>query len=461
MNLPLDVALRATDGTLRNRDAAPSHIRVSTDTRTIEAGDTFVALHGERYDGHHFAGEALRRGASMVVVDRVTPDFDAAAMLLVDDTLRAYMALAAVARALFNGRVVGITGSAGKTTTKDFLAHLLEPAYRGRILATPANENNEIGVSRLLLSSSNAAHDVLVVEMGARHFGDIATLVELARPHVGVLTNVGEAHVEIMGSRERLAETKWALFQRGAEAVLNAQDAVSRERSVALTQRVWWFAALDSADELQSCRRLPNLTALIGERRLFHAAGAASDELQADARVPGRHNRANLAAAAATALALGLSLETVAAQLARVQLPAGRYDSIALPGGVRVIYDAYNANASATIAALDAFAAEAAPRRIAVLAGMAELGDEASALHERVGEHAARRVDLLVVEGDFADALATGARRAGLAAERIIYADDNAGVAAWLRTHAQRDDVVLLKGSRKYRMEEIVEDLQA
>lgn len=461
MNLPLGVALRATGGTLHNPEAAPTNVRVSTDTRAIEAGDTFVALHGERHDGHNFAGDARRRGASMIVADRIMPDFETAAILLVEDTLRAYMALAAAARERFEGRVVGITGSAGKTTTKSFLKQLLEPEFGDRILAAPANENNEIGVSRLLLRASNASHDVLIVEMGARHAGDIAALVAIAQPHVGVLTNVGDAHLEIMGSRERLAETKWALFGGGAQAVLNAEDVVSRDRAASLAQAVRWFAAVDDADELNRYRGLPDLTALVGEHRLVQASAKASQEFKVGISVPGRHNRANLAAAVTAALVLGLSLEAMVPRLARVQLPPGRYDSIALPGGVRVIYDAYNANASATIAALDAFAAEAARRRIAVLAGMAELGDEASALHERVGEHAARSVDLLVVEGDFADALAMGARRAGLSAERIFRADDNAGVAAWLRTHARRDDVVLLKGSRKYRMEEIVEDLQA
>ncbi|MBV8198461.1 MAG: UDP-N-acetylmuramoyl-tripeptide--D-alanyl-D-alanine ligase [Candidatus Eremiobacteraeota bacterium] len=461
MNLPLEMAVRAAGATLRNPGAAPPEVCISTDTRTIAAGDTFLALRGERYDGHDFVREALQRGAAMVVADRPMPELHSTATMLVSDTLRAYMALAAAARELFRGRVVAITGSTGKTTTKAFLAQLLESAHRGRVLAAPANENNEIGVSQLMLRSSNETHDVLVVEMGARHFGDIAPLVEIARPHVGVLTNVGEAHLEIMGSRERLAETKWALFARGAEAVLNAQDSISRERAGTLTQTVRWFAAADASAELDAYRDLPNLTALIAQRRLVQASQESLKEFSVEVRVPGRHNRANLAAAAAAALALDLPPDALAMQIAHVRLPEGRYDSFALPGGVRLIYDAYNANASGMIAALDAFAAEAAPRRIAVLAGMAELGDESEALHERVGEHAARRVDLLVVEGEFADALAVGARRAGLAAERIVRVNDNAGAAAWLRTNARHDDVVLLKGSRKYRLEEIVEELRA
>ncbi len=461
MKLPLEVALRAAGGDVLNRGAAPAYVRVSTDTRTIEPGDTFVALHGERYDGHDFAGDARRRGAAMLVVDRVMPQIDAVTTLVVGDTLGAYMKLAAAARDLFEGRVVGITGSAGKTTTKTFLGQLLDGQYRGRILATPANENNEIGVSRLLLHASNESHDVLIVEMGARHAGDIAALVAIAQPHVGVLTNVGEAHLEIMGSRETLAATKWALFDRGARAVLNAEDAVSQERAASLGQDAHWFAAVDTASQLGGYGDLPSLTALIGADHAMYADATSSQELAVDVRVPGRYNRANLAAALAAGVALGASFEGLATRLADVHLPRGRYDSIALLGGVRVIYDAYNANASGMIAALDAFAAESAPRRIAVLAGMAELGEESRRLHERVGEHAARRVDLLVLQGEFADAFAGGARRAGFGAEQIVCVEDNASAAAWIREHARPDDVVLLKGSRKYRLEEIVEELRS
>jgi UDP-N-acetylmuramoyl-tripeptide--D-alanyl-D-alanine ligase len=177
--------------------------------------------------------------------------------------------------------------------------------------------------------------------------------------------------------------------------------------------------------------------------------------------VAGPYNRANVAAAIAGALELQVPLEALAAKLPNLQLPQGRYDSIALPGGVRLIYDAYNANASSMIAALDAFAEETASRRIAVLASMAELGDESETLHERVGAHAAGRVDVLLVQGEFATELARGAERAGLSADQIVRVAANSQAARWLREHARRGDVILLKGSRKYKLEEIVEELRA
>jgi UDP-N-acetylmuramoyl-tripeptide--D-alanyl-D-alanine ligase len=457
MKLPLDLAVAATKATLLDGEPAPRAVRVNTDTRTIEPGDTFIALRGERFDGHDFAAEAVRRGAAMLVLERSDARVGSVATMLVENATAAYMALAGAARGLYRGKVAAITGSAGKTTVKTLLAQLLRTRYGDRVASTPENENNEIGVSKLLLNASNEAHDVLVVEMGARHYGDIAPLVEIARPDLGILTNVGEAHLEIMGSRERIEETKWALFGRGARAVLNAGDALSRRRAWELA-RPHWFGANGAA--LDSYAQLDPLTVVAGDRRLFHRADGQTVELTADVRVPGLYNRANLAAAIAGALELDVALEPLVALIPALRLPEGRYDRIAVGGGLHVIYDAYNANASGMIAALDAFAAETARRRVAVLASMAELGDESKDLHERVGAHAAGRVDVLLVRGEFAAELARGARRAGLAERQIVRIGTNAQAAQWLREHLRPDDVVLLKGSRKYKLEEIVEELR-
>jgi UDP-N-acetylmuramoyl-tripeptide--D-alanyl-D-alanine ligase len=460
MRVPVDVAARTTNARLLDGAAAPKELRVSTDTRAIEPGDTFVALHGERFDGHDFTSDAVGRGAAMVVIDDDRFRVPGAAAMLVTDTKTAYMKLAAASRDLFAGQVLAITGSAGKTTTKTFLAALLTVKYGDRVLVTPANENNEIGVSKLLLSASNSAHDVIVVEMGARHYGDIAALVEIARPDVAILTNVGDAHVEIMGSRERLEEAKWALFSRGARAVLNAGDTVSRRRAAMLDRAPHWFAAQSSTDATAAFYQLSPLTAVIGDR-LIHRDANASQEYDIDVRLPGLHNRANLAAAIAGALELDLRPKQLLDEIPRLRLPQGRYDRIGIRNGAQLIYDAYNANASGTIAALDAFGEESAARRIAVLASMAELGEESKALHERVGAHAARRVDVLLACGDHAVDLARGATRGGLAVAQIVVLDTNAQAAQWLRDHARADDVVLLKGSRKYKLEEIVEALRS
>ncbi|HZY99726.1 MAG TPA: UDP-N-acetylmuramoyl-tripeptide--D-alanyl-D-alanine ligase [Candidatus Baltobacteraceae bacterium] len=455
MKIPIQKAVTLLGATLFDADGAPDEVRVCTDTRALERGDTFLALTGERFNGHDYTAEAVKRGASMLIVDEPGARVPGVATLLVDRTLSAYMTLAGVARDVFAGRVIAVTGSTGKTTTKAFLTQLLAAKYGDRVIAAPANENNEIGVSKLLLAASNEEHDVIVIEMGARKFGDIATLVAFAKPEVGVLTNVGEAHLEIMGSRERLADTKWALFERGARAVLNADDAVSVKRADRLAQPPHWFAAR----EAEGAEKRGRLTTLVGRSCAIDRDGDRFEEIDVDVNVPGVHNRANAAAAIAGALELGVPLESMRGALATLRLPDGRFESFRTSAGWRVIYDAYNANASGMVAALDAFAMEKPERAIAVLGSMAELGDESVKLHERVGAHAAKRVDVLLVGGEYADALARGAAGAGFSSQMIVTIEDNAHAARWLREHARRGDVVLLKGSRKYKLEEIVEDL--
>jgi len=452
MMIPSHQAVIATAAHVRNADRLPQELRVATDTRALERGDVFLALRGERFDGHAFVSQALQQGASAAIVDDPAAVPDGIPALIVPDTKRAYMQLAGVARALFAGRVVGITGSAGKTTTKHLLAQLLSTHFgSGRVLASPANENNEIGVSKLLLAAL-PQHVALVVEMGARHEGEIAELVQIAHPHVGVLTNIGEAHLEIFGSRERLADTKWGLFSGGAQAVLNAADAESSRRAPTLPNAPVWFGVGEP--------RLPGVW--IDRDRLAITAGVATQRVPINVRLPGAHNTFNLAGAIAAALLLGVTPDEVASCAPSLTLPEGRYQTFEISGKPRLIYDAYNANASGMLAALDAFAAERAARRIAVLASMAELGSDAPALHERVGAHAARcRVDMLLVGGDYAESIAQGALAAGLSGDRIVAFSDNEHAAAWLREHARADDAVLLKGSRKYKMEEIVQELLA
>jgi len=447
--LTFDQAAEATRAEVRGRERAPELVNVVTDTRTLRPGDTFLALRGERFDGHAFVDEALKKGAAALVLESAAAGTDGVAALIVRDTKRAYMDLAAAARAQFTGRVVAITGSSGKTTTKYLLAQLLGARFGASLVAaSPANENNEIGVSKLLLATS-PEQQILIVEMGARHAGEIAELVAIADPHIGVLTNIGDAHLEIFGSHEQLAATKWGLFSQGAQAVLNAQDEISRNRASSLEAPALWFGDGEPS--------MPGVWVRDARTLVLNHSGV-SQTLPIDVPFPGSHNRSNLAAAIAAALLLGVNAEELAGSVAGLLLPAGRYEPIALEAGPRLIYDAYNANASGTIATLNAFASERGRRRIAVLSSMAELGPDAPAIHERVGSHAAGlNIDVLLVGGDFAASLAAGAARAGLPRERIISFGSNAEAAAWLRDQANEQDVVLLKGSRKYRMEEIVE----
>ncbi len=459
MTLSFDDVVAALGACVVNGERAPQNVRVTTDTRSIERGDTFLALRGEKFDGHDYTRQAVEKGAVALVVTDRDALVDGVTALVVPDTLRAYMKLGGLSRDRFSGRVLGITGSAGKTTTKVLAAQLLALKYGTRVLASPANENNEIGVSKLLLNANNADHDVLVVEMGARHFGDIANLVEIAKPDVGVLTNIGDAHVEVMGSRERLEETKWGLFSGGARAILNASDEASIRRAPSLQRSVHWYLATREDGDIPTNGRV---TALAGTSLLQDIDAGVVTTRAVDVRLPGDHNRANLAGAIAGALELDVDLDAIVQAIPDLTLPAGRYERMPLPSGVVLIYDAYNANAAGMMAALSTFANEASGRRIALLASMAELGEEAAALHERVGRHAARtNVDVMLVGGEFAAELASGALREGLSSERIVPFATNAQAAQWVRENARRGDAILLKGSRKYRLEEIVEELRA
>jgi UDP-N-acetylmuramoyl-tripeptide--D-alanyl-D-alanine ligase len=454
VRLPTNDALLALGGTVVHRDRLPATIAISTDTRDIRPSQTFLALRGDRFDGHAFVAEAVLIGASAAIVDDAAALPEGNAGIVVPDTLAAYLALAHAARERVCGPVVGITGSTGKTTTKQFLAIALEAAGRPAI-ASPENENNEIGVAKLLLSLDDLDERVTIVEMGARKPGDIAILAAAARPDIGILTNVGDAHLEIMGSRERLAATKWDLFSTGARAVLNIADAVSNERAASLSEPPVWFgidAERPPAGASGTIVRLDDVLAI---------DGAETRAIPFHVDVPGDHNRRNLAAALAAARLLGADLATIATVAPAFATPAGRYERIALPGGLTVIYDAYNASMSGALATLATFARESAERRIVVLGSMAELGAEAPEMHRRVGAAAADAADIVLIGGAFASDLAAGARDAGIHAHALVPYEDNEHAVAWLRANAHAGDVVLLKGSRMYRMEQIVAGLHA
>jgi UDP-N-acetylmuramoyl-tripeptide--D-alanyl-D-alanine ligase len=455
MSVSRERALKALAG--RAAGELPDRLRISTDSRTIAAGETFVALRGPNFDGHAHVADAFARGAAGAVVDTASALPAGAAGVVVANTMTALMELAAAARDESRARIVAVSGSTGKTTTKALLHQLVQAVLDRDAIATPANENNEIGVAKTLLALEPQT-PFAIVEMGCRHFGDLIPLVAMACPEIGVLTNIGDAHLEIMGSRERLIETKFGLFARGARAVLNALDADSRARAAHLGVEPVWFAApaASGAPGIEGPLLTVDASGTIAARSNGETAVVTSGFA-----LPGAHNRANFAAAAAAAWLLGAGLDDVASAAAGLTLPAGRYERSRI-GDLEIIFDAYNASMSGTIATLDAFARETGARRIAVLGSMAELGDDAPLMHRRVGAAAARAgLDTLLVGGDFADELAAGAREAGFARDRVVRFDGNGEAVSWLRAHAVAGDVVLLKASRRYRLEEIVDGLRS
>ncbi len=457
-------------------EGLPRDAQFSTDTRTLAVGDVYVALRGASLDGHAFARDALDAGARVLVVDDAAAVPQGTSALVVRDTTQAYLAFAGVARARLGARVVAVTGSAGKTTTKHALARILEIVQGGRVVATHANENNEIGVAKLFLGAP-ADSAFVVVEFGARHYGEITPLARVAQPEVGVLTNVGDAHLEIFGSLERLVQTKYGIFATGARAVVPFDaaergivgdaalraDRAAADRDARAGRPRTYFRSIERGEfaAFAPPEHGAALVALEDRHELAIVPHAGARQSFATAvSVAGTHNLRNVAAAAAAVYELGFDGEAIARALEEIDLPAGRYERIAL-GDAALVYDAYNASMDGMLATLASFAIEPAARRIAVLGSMAELGPDAPAMHARVGAAAARAdCAYLLVGGDHAADLARGARSAGYAAARTVTFANNFEAIAWLDAHLEPGDLVLLKASRRYRLEEIVAGLR-
>ncbi|MDX2170333.1 MAG: UDP-N-acetylmuramoyl-tripeptide--D-alanyl-D-alanine ligase [Deltaproteobacteria bacterium] len=425
-------------------DAAAAACRaVSTDTRRLPAGAHSVAPRGAPHDGHAFAAAALAGGATAVLVDHLPPGVAPRRAFVVPDTLRALGDLAAFTRRRWGGPLAAITGSNGKTTTKEMLAAIGETATPGRVLKTHGNENNLVGVP-LTLFRLAGAEALAVIEMGMNAFGEIARLTEIATPDVGCITNVGPAHLEGVGDLAGVARAKGELFaglSPHAVIAVNMDDPLVVGAAAGYAgRRVEFGHGRTVRAEAIDDRGADG----VGFRL---AIGAARAPVML--RAAGAHNVQNALAAAAVAHALGIGLDAIVAGLAAAEPPKMRMQVVRLANGVTLINDAYNANPASTNAALDAVAraAGAAGRAIAVLGEMRELGSTSAALHAAVGAHAAAAgVAWLIAVGPQADAIAAGARAAGGLA--VDECPDAAAAAALIAERWQAGDAILVKGSR-------------
>ncbi|MBI2382113.1 MAG: UDP-N-acetylmuramoyl-tripeptide--D-alanyl-D-alanine ligase [Gammaproteobacteria bacterium] len=424
--------------------------RVGTDTRASAPESLFFALTGERFDGHDFVQQAVMNGAAAVVVSR--PVDVAVPQLLVPDVRLALGQLGRYLRRRLNPKVVALTGSAGKTTVKEMIAAVLREA--GPTLATEGNFNNEVGVPLTLLRLT-PEHRYAVVEMGARFPGDIAYTAELAEADLALITNVGAAHLEGMGSEAGVAETKGDIYRKlpaGGHALIN-QDCPWAD---------YWASRLPAGVH---CLRFGEDAAaqVRAEGLVMNAEGEAEFELvtpegRAALRLPlpGRHNVSNALAAAACGLALGLDAATIARGLSRCPVVGGRLARLTGVGGLRLIDDTYNANATSLKAALDLLTL-AKGRRVLVLGDMAELGEHAPRYHREAGEAAkALGIDALYAYGPLAAeaAVGFGGRVGGGQSFETLDA-----LVEQIKTEASPELTVLVKGSRSARMERVVQAL--
>jgi len=440
---------RRIGGTLHGEDAAFS--RVVSDTRQLQRGDLFVALQGEHFDGHDYVLRAASLGAAGSLVSRAV-DGAPAQVVAAADTLEALQAYARSWRADFELPLIGVTGSSGKTTTKQMLAAVC--ATRGAVLATEGNLNNHIGVPLTLLRL-RAGYRTAVIEMGASHLGEIALLASMARPDIGIVTQAGDAHLEGFGSRQGVAQGKGELYTalagRGV-AVINRDDAYfDLWRELAGGATVLSFGLSDSAHvRAEDIRGQPEHAPSATVFNLLTPQGRARVELP----LPGRHNVLNALAAAAAGLALGLDLSAIASGLAQVRPVAGRLNWKRTMQGARLLDDSYNANPTSLRAALDLLATLPGERWL-VLGDMGELGGDAAAIHEEAGRTArALGIDRLYSVGALAEAAAAGF---GARAQHCATVE---GLIEALREQLAEADAgnvaLLVKGSRSSRMERVV-----
>jgi UDP-N-acetylmuramoyl-tripeptide--D-alanyl-D-alanine ligase len=416
----------------------------STDSRTLLAGELFVALRGERFDGHDYAARAATNGAAALLVERELPV--ELPQIVVADSLHALGALARWYRAASGARVAGITGSNGKTTVKTLLAAIL--ARCGTTHVNAGNLNNEIGLPLSVLCMADEAR-YAVFEMGAGKPGDIEYLAGIAQPHVGLVNNVAPAHLERMHSEQGVAETKGALYRAlpaDGVAVINADDRFAGYFAELAAGRTQLRFGLEQPAEIGA--RVLELGA--GSRFLLRTPAG---ELDVALPLAGRHNVMNALAAAAAAHALGAPLATIRAGLEAAPGVAGRLTRRATPHGATVIDDSYNANPGSTRAAIDVLALHDPPRWL-VLGNMAELGPEAERLHAEIGGYArAAGLERLVTVGALARA---AAERFGAGAVAV---EDREAAVALLRAELPGNATVLVKGSRSSAMEHVVRAL--
>lgn len=453
---------RATGGLLVSGEGAQPLLGVSTDSRTLRPGELFVALVGKRFDGHAFLQEAFARGAAGAVVERwplpLPPipgagripgtDFQGRSVWKVSNTLAALISLARFHRERFHLDVVAVTGSCGKTTTKSILVHLL--ATSRKMLFTPGSQNNLIGVPLTLLRLSRV-HQAAVLELGTNRWGEIRRLAKLAQPRIGVVTNVGPAHLEAFKSLRGVLRAKGELWEAmdpaSSHLVLNADDPLLWEAGHRLPHPVVWFGTHPQSD-------------LRADRVALTSWGSrcrVNGRFDLHLPMPGRHNLMNALAALACAQLLGEDLEEMLEQLWDIPKLPGRLFARQIAGAV-FLDDTYNANPDSLKAALQVLrSVPCQGRRILVMGDMLELGKQAKFLHAQAGRWAVEAgIDLLITVGPLTREMVASAWEAGLPLERSEAFDSPEAAGRFLFEQLRPGDAVLLKGSRGMCMEQVM-----
>lgn len=455
--------LLATGGKLLRARRKEVFGEAVTDSSKVKTGSVFVALKGERLDGHRFVAEAVRRGARCVIVHRLPGRaMKNAAVIQVPDTLKALGDLAHYRREKFAPKVVAITGSNGKTTTKEMLAAILEEGFlngralRGKVLKTEGNFNNLVGLPLTLLRLRQD-HRVAVVELGTNRPGEIQRLAQIADPDLGIITSVAPAHLEGLTSVAGVAREKGALYgnvRRGGVIAVNLEDPWVRRLGQRFKGRKIMYGKRANV-RAESWRSLGSKGA-----RFVLRMGRARCNIRLN--YPGEHNVTNAVGAAALAHTLGVGRAAIRRGLERAR-PLAMRMQVEEWQGIGIINDAYNANPASVEAAIRTLAEiKGQGERIAVLGDMFELGKQSPQQHLKVGKHIAQyKISALYLLGaEAAEHVRKGALRGGMPAERIFVAKDHSDLVRQLRSRLRRGDWLLVKGSRGMKMEKILDRLK-
>lgn len=419
---------------------------VRIDDRKVEQGDLFVPIIGEKFDGHDFIERAMAAGAVCTLSDRELPE--EIPHIRVKDTLAAYQRIAASYKSLFDVPTVGITGSAGKTTTKEMIASVLSAAFK--VLKTQGNLNNQTGVPQNLLRLDDS-HTAAVIEMGTNHFGEIAALSTIVAPDFCFITNIGDAHIEHLKSKEGILRAKLEILEgikEGGRLYVNGDDpmlAPLRETHGAVT-----FGLSDQNDVYAENIRQSGLKGISFRARYPGDSGGFNVFVHA----PGEHMAANALAGIAAGLAMGMREEDIARGVESYRPPEGRMNRTVL-SGITIIDDSYNANPAAVKAAVNVLV-KAEGNTVAVLGDMFELGEKSEAYHREIGEYAARKVDEICCIGDQSRFTVEAARNAGGSARHFGAPED---LLKYLAGHLKAGDTVLIKGSHGMRLDRTVRAL--
>ncbi len=422
----------------------------SIDSRSVGSSQLFFAVKGERLDGHDFVEQALEKGAAAAVVrkDQLGRYPGETRLLAVEDTLMALQTLATAVRKLWGKPLIAVTGSAGKTTTKEAIAHVLSARFG--VLKSEGNFNNHFGLPLMLLKLE-PEYDVAVIEMGMSHAGEIRALAKIAQPEIGVVTNVAPVHLEFFDSLAGIARAKYELIESlpaGGVAVLNADDEYVSQFGRDFKGKVVMYGTRATADV-----RAENIQSKGPEGVEFDLVIGS---LREHARLPlvGEHNVLNALAAVAVGVERGLRPSEAVGALATLAA-ADKRGQVLQVGNITVINDSYNSNPKALEAMVDALATMSAKRRIVVAGEMLELGPVGEEMHRRAGQHVAEKdIDVLLGVRGLAQAMVEGARQAGTRAE-FVAGPEEAG--EWLAREARDGDVVLLKASRGVKLEKALE----